>query len=72
MAQLLLCKPQCRAACSRAGSKANSPIPLGIHPRGVTTGRGLETTERDWEEGSEAKSCEKQQRGREHPIALGL
>lgn len=71
MAQLL-CKPRCRAACSGDGPKANSPVPLGIHRCGVTTERGLGTTETDREEGSEAKRCEEQQRGREHPVALGL
>lgn len=56
----------------RAGPEANSPVPLGIHPREVTAESGLGTTKRDGEEGSEAKRCEELQRGREHPIAWGL
>lgn len=72
MAQLLLCKPWCRAACSRAGPEANSPLPPGIHPRGVTTERGSGITERDRGVGSKVERCEEQQRGWEHPTALGL
>ena len=72
VAQLFLCKTCCRAACSGTGPEANSPVPLRIHPHGMATGRGLGATKRNREKGSQAKRCEEQQRGWEHPVAFGL
>lgn len=64
MAGLLLCKPWCRDV----RTKANSPVPLDTCPHGVTAERGLGTTKRGREEGSEAKRCE----DRAHPWGCWL